>query len=544
MLRKLSLSFIGFFALLMPLLLLGGLQVGAQSPHAIERVPGQVLVKFKDNTSQAVVNAEIKRHNGKVVDQINGIGTLVVSVPDQALDRIIEALSKSPSVEYAEENSLASALAFPATSPNDEYFALKQWGLENTGQNIVNQTGTADADIDAQTAWIVTTGNSIKVAILDTGIDQNHPDLSKIDLNQNFTDSSTIDDIYGHGTHVGGIVAAETNNTQGVAGVCPTCRLLNGKVLNDSGSGAYSWIAKGIEWATNNDAKVINMSLGGSTKSSTLENAVNYAWSRGVVIVAAAGNSNNPSKTYPAAYNNVIAVAATDNRDNKASFSSYGTWVSVAAPGANIYSTFPNHPYTINKSLNYDYGSGTSMATPMAAGVAALIWDSEYGTSNADVRARLELTADKIGGEGSYWINGRINAGNAVARSSATPTPTPTESITPTPTPEPAPGSTVSVRSITYATSGGKNNDRHLSVTVTIVDDQENAVSGASVSISTQHTSTGQSWVGTGTTGSNGAITFTIKNAPSGTYTTEVTNVSADGYTWDGYRHPTSYVKI
>ncbi len=385
-----------------------------------ERVPGQVLVKFKDNTPQAVVVTELKRQNGKVADQINGIGTLVVNVPDQALDKVIEALSKNPHVEYAEANYIATALDFPADAPNDTYYANNQWGLENTGQTISGQTGVADADIDAQIAWSTTTGTSasgaIKVAVLDTGIDASHPDLStKIDIAKDFTGSATsTDDIYGHGTHVGGIVAAITNNATGVAGTCPDCRLLNGKVLNDSGSGAYSWIASGITWATQNGAKVINMSLGGSSKSSTLESAVKYAWNNGVVVVAAAGNSNNPSKTYPGAYVNAIAVAATDNKDKKASFSSYGSWVDVAAPGVNIFSTFPTHPYKINKSLGYDFGSGTSMATPMVAATAALIWSTPYGTTNTSVRSHLESTADKIPGTGNYWSSGRINAGKAV----------------------------------------------------------------------------------------------------------------------------------
>ncbi len=191
---------------------------------------------------------------------------------------------------------------------------------------------------------------------------------------------------------------------------------MNGKVLNDSGSGAYSWVANGIIWAADNDAKVINMSLGGSRKSRTLENAVNYAWKKEVVVVAAAGNSANPSKTYPAAYTNAIAVAATNNKDQKASFSSYGAkWVDVAAPGENIFSTFPNHPYKINKSLGYDFGSGTSMATPMTSAVAALIWSTPYGNSASQVRTRLESTADKITGTGTYWSAGRVNAANAVA---------------------------------------------------------------------------------------------------------------------------------
>ena len=410
--KTLALSLLAALLLSLPFLVV---PVSAQ-PSQPNRVPGQILVKFKDSAPQAFVNTELKRQNGKVVDQISRIGTLVVEVPDQALDRVIEALSRNPNVEYAEENSIATALDFPVDAPNDTSYALLQWGLENTGQVIGGQMGTPDADIDAQGAWNVTTGNLVKVAVLDTGVDQAHPDLSsKIDSQKDFTGSGSVDDFYGHGTHVGGIVAAVTNNAIGVAGTCPECRLLNGKVLNDSGSGTYSWIASGITWAADNNAKVINMSLGGSVKSITLERAVNYAWNKGVVVVAAAGNSGNRSKTYPGAYTNVIAVAATDNKDQKASFSSYGNWVDVAAPGVNIFSTFPTHAYKINKSLGYDFGSGTSMATPMASGVVALIWSTPYGTSNLAVRSRLESTADKISGTGKYWVAGRINAGGAVA---------------------------------------------------------------------------------------------------------------------------------
>ncbi|MDZ4228504.1 MAG: S8 family peptidase, partial [Candidatus Levybacteria bacterium] len=288
------------------------------------------------------------------------------------------------------------------------------------------------------TAWKITTGNSVKVAILDTGIDQDHPELSpKIDLQRDFTGSGSVNDYYGHGTHVSGIVAATTNNGEGVAGTCPDCRLLNGKVLNNSGSGAYSWVAKGITWAADNGAKVINMSLGGSVPSKTLERAVNYAWNKNVVVVAAAGNSGNPSKTYPAAYTSVIAVAATNNLDQKASFSSYGSWVSVAAPGENIFSTFPTHPFYLQteygRSENYDFGSGTSMATPMTAGVVALIWSTNKYTTSTQVRNRLELTADKIAGTGTYWSAGRVNAFNAVDDSYVLPSPT----LTPTPKPKP-----------------------------------------------------------------------------------------------------------
>ncbi len=395
--------FLGLFNLFSP---------PAKAQDNNNHVPGQVLIKFKDGVLQAEKDNLLRNNRVRVVNKLDALGVLVLQVPQAAEEKVVAALSKNPHVEYAELDYLAEAFFVP----NDTYFAGNQWGLENTGQIIKGTTGVVDADIDGPTAWDTTQGG-VKVAILDTGIDQDHEDLSsKVVLQKNFTDSPTTDDLYGHGTHVGGIVAAVTNNNMGVAGSCPNCQLMNGKVLNDSGSGAYSWIANGIIWAADNNAKVINMSLGGSVKSFTLENAINYAWNRGVVVVAAAGNSGTPSKTYPAAYTNAIAVAATNNKDQKASFSSYGAkWVDVAAPGENIFSTFPNHTYKINKSLNYDFGSGTSMATPMTAAVAALIWSTPYGTSASQVRTRLESTADKIAGTGTYWSKGRVNAANAVA---------------------------------------------------------------------------------------------------------------------------------
>jgi hypothetical protein len=232
--------------------------------------------------------------------------------------------------------------------------------------------------------------------------------------NKNFTTSSTVDDLYGHGTHCAGIAAATTNNSIGVAGVGFNTSLMNVKVLGDNGSGQYSWIANGITWAADNGAKVISLSLGGSSGSYTLQNAVNYAWNKGVVVVAAAGNNGNTASVYPAYYSNCIAVAATDQNDAKASFSTYGSWVDVAAPGVSIYSTLPNHSNSIG-TTNYGSLSGTSMSTPHVAGLAALVWATSYGTSNTSVRSRIESTADAISGTGTYWKYGRINANKAVA---------------------------------------------------------------------------------------------------------------------------------
>ncbi|HEY66089.1 MAG TPA: S8 family serine peptidase, partial [Caldilineae bacterium] len=338
---------------------------------------GRILVKFKPGTSPADRAALHRAQRGKLVREISGIKVEVVRVPAGTERGKAIAYARSPIVAYAEPDYIAYALG----DPNDEYFA-KQWGLDNDGQEYKDgQSGTVDADIDAPEAWDIITGTAeVKIAILDTGIDQDHPDLDdKLVSHINFTDSDTVDDLYGHGTHVAGIAAAETNNSQGVAGTGYNSSLMNVKVLNDDGMGYYSWVAQGVVWAADNGAKVINMSLGGTRKSRTLEDAVNYAWSKDVVLAAAAGNSGNPSPTYPAKYENCIAVAATDSDDQKASFSEWGSWVDVAAPGVDVFSTFPNHPYVIGKSLSYDYGSGTSMSTPFVSGLAALVWATGYG---------------------------------------------------------------------------------------------------------------------------------------------------------------------
>ena len=374
---------------------------------------GQVLVKFKDGTDPLALDKAIAESGGKSRKKIPVLGVYVTEVAAGKEAKAVEKLSKNPLVEYAELDVWGQA------SSLDTHYG-NQYGLENTGQTIVGQAGTADADIDAPEAWTKTQGNGVKVAVLDTGVDQDHEDLSsKVVLQKNFSTAGSVDDIYGHGTHVSGIIAAMTDNSTGVAGVCPGCQLMNGKVLRDDGYGAASWAANGIIWAADNDAKVINMSIGFRSSSRTMENAVKYAWNKGVVLVASAGNGGSQAKEYPGAFNNVIAVAATDNRDTKASFSTYGAkWVDITAPGVNVFSTFPNHPFTIQslygRSQNYDFGSGTSMSSPMVAGVAALVWSTSYGTSNSAVRSRVQSTADAIPGTGTYWANGRVNAARAV----------------------------------------------------------------------------------------------------------------------------------
>lgn len=353
----------------------------------------QILVKFRSGTDEGSKEKVHGKHGGKVVATIPGIDVQVVEVEEGKSNEKQGKYKGEPEVAFAE----LDYIAYASVSPNDTYYS-NQWGIPK---------------IQAPQAWDLTTGSSaVKIAILDTGIDQDHEDLKgKIVANRNFTTSRTVDDRYGHGTHVAGIAAATTNNSKGVAGVGYNSSLMNVKVLSDNGSGNYSWVANGIVWAADNGAKVISMSLGGGSPSSTLENAVNYAWSKGAVVVAAAGNSNTSAPSYPGYYANAIAVAATDQNDGRASFSNYGDWVDIAAPGVDIYSTLPNHNNRIGIK-DYGYLSGTSMATPFVTGVAALVWSRYPAWTNSDVRNRLQTSTDPTSGFSTAI--GRVNAFKAV----------------------------------------------------------------------------------------------------------------------------------
>jgi thermitase len=349
------------------------------------------MVSFEPGTSRPLAARIHRQLGGQVTTTIPGIGVQVVTVPEGEAMAMDKAYSSYPRVAYAEPDFVVQALG----DPDDPYFS-RQWGMTIIG---------------APQAWDVTTGSpSINIAILDTGVDQDHPDLAdKIVSNVNLTSSPTADDIRGHGTHVAGIAAATTNNGVGVAGLGYTSTIMNVKVLGDGGAGTYSALVSGIIWAADNGAEIINMSLGGSSYSTTLENAVNYAWSKGVVVVAAAGNAGSSTPCYPAAHPNCIAVAATDGWDALASFSNYGNWVDVAAPGVGIYATL--------KDSGYGYKSGTSMASPHVAGLAGLVFTTVSDTNgdgrlNDEVRSRIEATCDDIGETGIG--HGRINAAQAV----------------------------------------------------------------------------------------------------------------------------------
>jgi thermitase len=264
--------------------------------------------------------------------------------------------------------------------------------------------------VGADTAWGSTAaGQNIIVAVLDTGIDAKHEDLAgKVVAAVNFSSSPTTDDINGHGTLTAGIIAAYTEKLKGATGIAYESRLMNVKVAADNGFVNPGDVVKGIIWAADNGASVINLSLTLSKPSAAIDDAVQYAWSKGVVVVAAAGNSASRKPVYPAASPNVIGVAATDADDCLAKWSNKGDWVSVSAPGVDIYSTLPQDRYGTR--------SGTSYATALVSGEAALLCavaadKSGNGLVNDEVRnAILRETEQRADGAGM----GRIDVARAV----------------------------------------------------------------------------------------------------------------------------------
>ncbi|TEU11378.1 MAG: peptidase S8 [Anaerolineales bacterium] len=372
----------------------------ASSPSGSgEFVPGEVLVKFKKDAPRVSVQAALSAQHARAVGQVPALGVQRLSVPAGQELAIIASLQQHPLVEYAEPNYIIRAVL----DPNDLYFP-SQWGLDMIG---------------APEAWDVTTGSSdIIIAIVDSGIDLDHPDLSgKIIVGYDYVNGDWVpDDDFGHGTHVAGIAAAQTNNGIGVAGVSWGARLMALKVLDAGGYGHYDNVASAVTYAADHGAKIINLSLGGGDYSQTLHNAVIYAHNAGCVVVAATGNDND-SVLYPAKYAEAFAVAATDSNDVQAWFSNYGSEVDVAAPGVGIYSTHLPHAY-LSPSCHDDDGdgyglcTGTSMAAPHVAGLAALIWSEYPGYTNDQVEGRIETTAVDLGETGwdQYYGHGRIDA--------------------------------------------------------------------------------------------------------------------------------------
>jgi len=327
---------------------------------------------------------------------------------DVDIEEVLKEYNNNADIEYAEPDYLQELHYLP----NDPYFYTKQWNLHN--DSIYN--GSYYADIDAPEAWDITRGNNeTTIAIVDTGIQTDHPDLSSniipgYDIADNDPDPS---DFVGHGTHVSGIAAATTDNWLGIAGVCPDCNIMPIKVS----TGTYNLIFQsnvinGIVYAVDNGADVINISIGGDG-SNAYRDAILYAYNAGKVIVASVGNDSSDYIYYPAGYKEVIAVGASDNKDKRSFYSNYGFHVDVTAPGTVIYSTCTAGTWCDK--------FGTSMAAPHVAGVAGLLLSNNPTLSPDQVKWHIELGAlDQAGdsaedspGWDKYHGWGRINAYNA-----------------------------------------------------------------------------------------------------------------------------------
>jgi thermitase len=396
------------------LAVLGGLCLAATASASFDA--HTVLVKFAPGTTSAQ-RAALGASN--VVGSVQGLGVSVVRVGSPRA--AVATLNRSPLVQYAELNTILTASA----TPNDPRYA-EEYGLNNTGQT----GGTPDADIDAPEGWtsaglaaFPNSGGAL-VGIVDTGIRATHEDLAGKTafcatsqgaaplLSGTIKEGACADD-NGHGSHTSGTITANTNNGKGVAGTAFNSQLAVCKALGGPlGMGSTADVANCIVWAHNKGAKVISMSLGGGD-STTLHNAVQAAWAGGgaggTVLVAAAGNDGNSNVNYPAGYAEVVSVAATDNKDQRASFSNTNADVEIAAPGVNVLSTYNS------SDTSYTTLSGTSMATPHVAGVTAIIWD-KYPTATAStIRSKLDLAVDDIGpaGRDTSFGFGRANLDKA-----------------------------------------------------------------------------------------------------------------------------------
>lgn len=408
------------------LVLTGALGALAQAPQSAA-VTDELLVGVTPQADRTGLARQAVMAVGDIVSTAPQIGVHRIRLrKGMTLEQAAAQIARMPGVRFVEPNYILSAFA----TPNDPYFASNQYGPKK---------------IQADLAWDLWNPVApVIVAIVDTGIDNTHPDLTNkilrdangiVGFNAMTGARSTALDDHGHGTHVAGIAAAEINNGIGIAGIAgwngqlgsdsSYVKLMPVKVLNQFGSGTTDQVAQGILWAADNGANVISLSLGGPG-SVTLADAVTYAWNKGCMVVCAAGNSSSSTPSYPAGYPESIAVAATDATDTLCSFSNWGPWVHVAAPGNAIFSTAPTYSATGGFSLNYATLSGTSMACPHVSGEAALIWSANPMLTNADVKALIVNNTDPYTPYAGRTIaGGRVNVFRAMGGQTPPPPPEP-----------------------------------------------------------------------------------------------------------------------
>jgi len=345
----------------------------------------------------------------------------ILEVPNGTdIEKYVAELKKESFIEYAEPDYIATTggqLAETSVLPNDPQFA-NQWGLRNTGQTINSIAGVAGNDINVAGAWDMTTGNAnMKVGVVDTGIPLGASEFSgRLVQGYDFVnnDNNPTDD-QGHGSNVTSIVAAKGNNSSVMAGVNWNCRIIPVKSLDATSSGQYSWIASGITYCADSGAKVISMSIGGPSPSSLMFDAITYANSVGGIVVVCMMNNNNAVPYYPAAYDNVIAIGAINNRGKRAvpfcwgGGSSFGPHIDFCAPGEMVLGLNYQNANTVT------YWCGTSQATPMVAGVISLMLSKNPNLTFTQIYNLLKATAkDTLGNSNpafnDYYGWGRVDA--------------------------------------------------------------------------------------------------------------------------------------
>jgi thermitase len=359
-----------------------------------------ILVHFNEGTSAEARAALIAEMDGELVAWILQLNVAEIRLGGgNAASAASLPADANGIVSYAEANLFVSG----TYEPTDPDFS------DNTMSYGFEQ-------IQAPEAWDIVTGSQeIVIAVVDSGIKLTHPEFEgRLVDGYDFVNRDAVaDDDSGHGTHVAGIIGAALDNGQGVAGVCPNCRLMPVKVLNKNNLGSWSQLAQGIVFAVDHGARIINLSLGASVSSETLAAAIEYAIHSGVIVVAAAGNYGSDELFYPAALEGVIAVGATNGKSKRWSKSDYGSYIDLVAPGELIYSTYYNLD---NIYHGYTYMSGTSMAAPFVSGVAGLILSVAPALGAEDATEALMLGAMDLGPEGKddEFGNGRVNAWGAL----------------------------------------------------------------------------------------------------------------------------------
>ena len=378
-----------------------------------------VLVKVQPGISEKELAILAKQMNGQILRRIVPLSTVLIQLPKNWAS----TRSGMDALSIARQNANVISVEFdgivrgiPTEIAQVDFFNSTIPSLpvmvNDVDYNNPQRQVYAPGLIQVQYAWNYTMGsNQIKIAILDTGVLLTHPEfagrlLPGYDFVNNDTDPT---DDFGHGTHVTGIAAAGANNGIGMVGICPECSIIPVKVLDQSNSGTWSSVAAGMVFAVDAGANIISLSLGGGSNSQIVQDAVQYAMEHNVLVIAAAGNNKSDAPFYPAALDDVVAVAATRNDDTSWSLSNYGPFIDVAAPGYAIYSTFNNLSNTYG---GYSYKSGTSMAAPHVAGLAGLLLSQNPALTVSQIRSIVQETAVDLGtpGRDDTFGYGRIDA--------------------------------------------------------------------------------------------------------------------------------------